>query len=73
VSDKAVMLSGEQALARAKKVRELKPGFAVTLRLDVALALMKDRDLVVNRWLGDGSILEVRKNKIDNGDNNEKV
>jgi hypothetical protein len=60
MADKKVILSAEEALARAKRVRELKPDFCVTLRLDVALALMKDRNLVPNRWLGDGGILEVR-------------
>lgn len=54
------MLSAEEAHRRAARVRALQPGFVVTLRLEVALAVMKQRDLVVNRWLGDGSILEVR-------------
>lgn len=69
MADKKVMLSAEEAHRRAARVRELQPGFVVTLRLDVALALMKQRDLVVNRWLGDGSILEVRKVQKE-GENN---
>jgi hypothetical protein len=60
MDDKRVMLSTEEANARAKRVRELKPEFCVTLRLEVAFALMKQRDLAPNRWLGDGKILEVR-------------
>jgi hypothetical protein len=68
MADKRVMLSSGEANARAEKVRELKPGFTVTLRLEVALAVMKQRDLVVNRWLGDGSILEVKKNPHPQGE-----
>jgi hypothetical protein len=63
MADKKQMLSAEEAHRRAARVRQLVPGFTVTLRLEVALAVMKQRDLIVNRWLGDGSILEVRKNQ----------
>lgn len=59
MTDKKV-ISEDEAKKRAKKIRDLKPGFVVTMRVDVALAYMKDRNLVVSRWLGDGSILEVR-------------
>lgn len=62
MADKKQMLSAEEAQRRAERVRQLQPGFTVTLRLEVALAVMKQRDLVVSRWLGDGSILEVKKN-----------
>lgn len=62
MSDKKQMLSAEEAHRRAARVRQLQPGFTVTLRLEVALAVMKQRNLVVSRWLGDGKILEVKKN-----------
>jgi hypothetical protein len=68
--DKKQMLSAEEAHRRAERVRQLQPGFTVTLRLEVALAVMKQRDLVVNRWLGDGSILEVKHNPKVKGDLN---
>lgn len=61
MADKKTMLPPDEAQKRAARVRELKPGFVITLRVDVALALMKQRDLEFNRWLSDGNILEVRK------------
>lgn len=61
--DDKKMLSAEEAYRRAARVRQLAPGFAITLRIEVALAVMKQRNLVANRWLGDGSILEVKRNQ----------
>lgn len=72
MADQKEMLDHTEAYRRAARVRELKPGFYVTLRLEVALALMKQRDLVVSRWLGDGQILEVKHNPhIEEGESDD--